>query len=118
MQIRIAVRTSDGPLMGDMIHVPGVLAFCRRTFSFDDVRHFSRSDLYRSDEWSPWTGGSYGDEHPLIVSRSCARGLKVFDYGRSKQGTGSYAFKKNWGFRTQAAPLRILSLQAGCRPAK
>ena len=28
----------------------------------------------------------------------CARGLKVFDYGRSKQGTGPYAFKKNWGF--------------------
>lgn len=27
-----------------------------------------------------------------------ARGLRVFDYGRSKQGTGSYAFKKNWGF--------------------
>ena len=33
-----------------------------------------------------------------ILRRSCARGLKVFDYGRSKQGTGSYAFKKNWGF--------------------
>ena len=27
-----------------------------------------------------------------------ARGLKVFDYGRSKLNTGSYAFKKNWGF--------------------
>jgi hypothetical protein len=26
------------------------------------------------------------------------RGLKRFDFGRSKQGTGSYAFKKNWGF--------------------
>lgn len=33
-----------------------------------------------------------------LMRRSCARGLKVFDYGRSKQGTGSYAFKKNWGF--------------------
>ena len=29
---------------------------------------------------------------------SCGRGLRVFDYGRSKQGTGSYSFKKNWGF--------------------
>jgi hypothetical protein len=26
------------------------------------------------------------------------RGCKVFDYGRSKQGTGSFDFKKNWGF--------------------
>jgi FemAB-related protein (PEP-CTERM system-associated) len=33
-----------------------------------------------------------------LMRRACARGLRVFDYGRSKQGTGSYAFKKNWGF--------------------
>ena len=36
-----------------------------------------------------------------LMRRSCERGLKVFDYGRSKQGTGSYAFKKNWGFEPQ-----------------
>jgi FemAB-related protein (PEP-CTERM system-associated) len=39
-----------------------------------------------------------------LMRRACARGLKVFDYGRSKQGTGSYAFKKNWGF--EPTPLR------------
>lgn len=33
-----------------------------------------------------------------LMRRACARGIRVFDYGRSKQGTGSYAFKKNWGF--------------------
>jgi FemAB-related protein (PEP-CTERM system-associated) len=33
-----------------------------------------------------------------LMRRACERGIKVFDYGRSKQGTGSYAFKKNWGF--------------------
>ena len=33
-----------------------------------------------------------------LMRRACARGLTVFDYGRSKQGTGPYAFKKNWGF--------------------
>ena len=36
-----------------------------------------------------------------LMRRACARGLKVFDYGRSKCGTGSYAFKKNWGFEPQ-----------------
>jgi len=36
-----------------------------------------------------------------LMRRSCSRGLKVFDYGRSKQGTGSFAFKKNWGFEPQ-----------------
>ncbi|MCM3563275.1 FemAB family XrtA/PEP-CTERM system-associated protein [Hydrogenophaga intermedia] len=33
-----------------------------------------------------------------LMRRACGRGLKVFDYGRSKVGTGPYAFKKNWGF--------------------
>ena len=33
-----------------------------------------------------------------LMRRACAQGLRVFDYGRSKQGTGPYAFKKNWGF--------------------
>lgn len=33
-----------------------------------------------------------------LMRRACARGIKLFDYGRSKQGTGSYSFKKNWGF--------------------
>ena len=33
-----------------------------------------------------------------LMRHACARGMTVFDYGRSKQGTGPYAFKKNWGF--------------------
>ncbi len=33
-----------------------------------------------------------------LMRRACAQGLKTFDYGRSKLGTGPYAFKKNWGF--------------------
>ena len=36
-----------------------------------------------------------------LIRRACARGVRVFDYGRSKRGTGSYAFKKNWGFEPQ-----------------
>lgn len=37
-----------------------------------------------------------------LMRRSCERGFKVFDYGRSKVGTGPYSFKKNWGFEPQA----------------
>ncbi len=36
-----------------------------------------------------------------LMRRSCERGIKVFDYGRSKHGTGSFSFKKNWGFEPQ-----------------
>ena len=33
-----------------------------------------------------------------LTRRACSRGLRVFDFGRSKVDTGTYAFKKNWGF--------------------
>lgn len=33
-----------------------------------------------------------------LMRRACERGYRVFDYGRSKIGTGPYSFKKNWGF--------------------
>lgn len=39
----------------------------------------------------------------MLMKRACERGCKVFDYGRSKLDTGSYHFKKNWGF--EPAPL-------------
>ncbi|MDR2838994.1 MAG: FemAB family PEP-CTERM system-associated protein, partial [Azonexus sp.] len=36
-----------------------------------------------------------------LLRRACERGFRLFDYGRSKVGTGPYAFKKNWGFEPQ-----------------
>ena len=33
-----------------------------------------------------------------LMRRAAERGVKRFDYGRSKRGTGSFDFKKNWGF--------------------
>jgi FemAB-related protein (PEP-CTERM system-associated) len=33
-----------------------------------------------------------------LMRRACERGVRVFDYGRSKVGTGPYDFKRNWGF--------------------
>ncbi len=33
-----------------------------------------------------------------LLRRACERGVRVFDYGRSKRGTGPFDFKKNWGF--------------------
>ncbi len=33
-----------------------------------------------------------------LMRRACERGVRTFDYGRSKRGTGSFDFKKNWGF--------------------
>lgn len=36
-----------------------------------------------------------------LMRRSCEQGLRIFDYGRSKIGSGPYSFKKNWGFEPQ-----------------
>lgn len=36
-----------------------------------------------------------------VMRRGCEAGYRLFDYGRSKKGTGSYSFKKNWGFEPQ-----------------
>jgi FemAB-related protein (PEP-CTERM system-associated) len=36
-----------------------------------------------------------------LMRRAGARGCRVFDFGRSKVGTGPYSFKKNWGFEPQ-----------------
>lgn len=33
-----------------------------------------------------------------VIRRAAARGSRLFDFGRSKLGTGAFAFKKNWGF--------------------
>ena len=64
-------------------------------------------NFYFRDEVLPYYGGGTPVARQLkgndfmyweLMRHSCERGLKVFDYGRSKQGTGSYSFKKNWGF--------------------
>ena len=63
--------------------------------------------FYFRDEVLPYYAGDHESARELaandfkyweLMRRACVRGYKVFDYGRSKQGTGSYDFKKNWGF--------------------
>ena len=47
-----------------------------------------------------------------VTRRAAARGCTGFDFGRSKAGTGSFAFKKNWGF-TPTPLLHRYRLAAG-----
>jgi FemAB-related protein (PEP-CTERM system-associated) len=64
-------------------------------------------NFYFKDEVLPYYGG--GTQHARsvqgndfmyweVMRRAVAKGIKIFDYGRSKEGTGSYRFKKHWGF--------------------
>jgi FemAB-related protein (PEP-CTERM system-associated) len=63
--------------------------------------------FYFKDEILPYYGGGTDLARELkgndfmyweVMRRAVEKGVKIFDYGRSKIGTGSYSFKKNWGF--------------------
>jgi len=66
--------------------------------------------FYFRDEVNPYYGGGTAAARRLgandlmywrVTERARERGLRLFDFGRSKHGTGSYAFKKNWGFEPE-----------------
>jgi FemAB-related protein (PEP-CTERM system-associated) len=66
--------------------------------------------FYFRDEVLPYYGGgtheareSAGNDFMYweLMRRACERGLRTFDFGRSKRNTGSFDFKKNWGFEPQ-----------------
>lgn len=68
--------------------------------------------FYFRDEVLPYYGGSVVAARSLaandflyweVMERARSRGMRLFDFGRSKQGTGSFNFKKYWGF--EPAPL-------------
>ena len=65
------------------------------------------------DEVIPYYGGGttaaracYGNDFLYweVMRRAAARGARLFDFGRSKAGTGAFSFKKNWGFTPQPLP--------------
>lgn len=94
-------------------------ALLKQTFGSDcevlTVRHEGRSissvlTFYFRDEVLPYYAGDSADARHLaandfkyweLMRRGCERGYRLFDYGRSKRGTGQFDFKKNWGFEPQ-----------------
>lgn len=64
-------------------------------------------NFYFRNEVLPFYGGGVRTARALaandflyweVMRRACERGCRIFDFGRSKVGTGSFAFKCNWGF--------------------
>ncbi len=47
-----------------------------------------------------------------LMQRATERGARVFDFGRSKLGTGSYDFKKQWGFEPRPLPYAYYLVRA------
>jgi len=81
---------------------------CQVTTVFSEERPVSSvmSFIYK-DTVLPFYGGGLPIARALkaydflyweVMRRACEDGLAQFDFGRSKQGSGSFSFKKNWGF--------------------
>ena len=66
--------------------------------------------FYFKDQVLPYYGGG-GDSardykandfmYWELMCEAVRKGVTIFDFGRSKAGTGAYSFKKNWGFEPE-----------------
>lgn len=108
------------------VHALGTPVFSRRYFQLlcdefgEDCRILtitkdgrtvaSVMNFYFRKEVLPYYGGGTTEARALkgndfmyweLMRRSAEEGIEIFDYGRSKQGAGSYSFKKNWGFEPE-----------------
>jgi FemAB-related protein (PEP-CTERM system-associated) len=75
-----------------------------------DVPVASVLSFYFRDEVLPYYGGGGALARPVaandfmyweVMERARQKGMRTFDYGRSKRGTGSFDFKAHWGFEPE-----------------
>jgi FemAB-related protein (PEP-CTERM system-associated) len=80
------------------------------TIEFEKRVVASVMSFYFRDEVAPYYGGGTAEARELkandfmyweLMRRCAERGSRIFDYGRSKEGTGSYDFKRHWGFEPE-----------------
>lgn len=93
----LLVRTKSGRV------VSGVLSFRFR----DEILPYYAGDTVEAralaaNDFKYWE----------LMRRACEQGIRVFDYGRSKVGTGPYDFKRNWGFEPQPLNYRYKLVRA------
>jgi len=67
-------------------------------------------NFYFRDEVLPYYGGGTQEARTVagndfmywqVMERAREKGCRIFDYGRSKRGTGAFDFKTYWGFEPQ-----------------
>jgi len=130
------------PLYADNVHRHGTPPFPKRYFRalqeafgndqeiltvLDQAgRPISAAFLfYFRDEISPYYVGDCLDARDLaandfmyweIIRHGAARGCRTFDWSRSKKGTGSWDFKKNWGFEPQPLHYEYLPVRSAQVP--
>jgi FemAB-related protein (PEP-CTERM system-associated) len=129
------------PIYAASVHRLGTPVFARRHFALLRAVFGNACDIltvyhgqqpqasvllfYFRDEVLPYYGGgsvlarSTGANDFMYwetMRRACARGYRLFDFGRSKLGTGAYDFKKNWGFTPRPLPYAYRLVRAKTLP--
>lgn len=81
--------------------------------------------FYFRDEVLPYYGGSTPAARAVaandfmywqVMERARERGARLFDFGRSKQGTGSFDFKTHWGFEPESLAYQYFLVRAKAMP--
>jgi len=82
--------------------------------------------FYFKDRVMPYYGGATPDARPLhaydlmywrLMERAPERGARLYDFGRSKRGTGSFDYKTYWGFAPEPLAYRYRLVKATALPA-
>ena len=81
--------------------------------------------FYFRDQVLPYYGGGTAESRGVagsdflywdLMRRACERGVRWFDFGRSKRNVGSYHFKRHWGFEPQPLCYEIRLVRATAVP--
>jgi len=95
------------------------------TLSLDGAPVTSVLTLYHDGSAMPyWGGGTFAARatkanerlYYELMCHARRRGCHTFDFGRSKVGSGAYAYKKNWGFEPR--PLHYATWEADPRSGR
>ncbi|NND69818.1 MAG: FemAB family PEP-CTERM system-associated protein [Halioglobus sp.] len=83
-------------------------------------------NFYFRDEVLPYYGGSTSASRDIkgvnhfmyweLMRLSNEQGYRLFDFGRSKKGTGPFSFKKNFGFEPEPLPYEYYLVQSDAVP--
>jgi FemAB-related protein (PEP-CTERM system-associated) len=81
--------------------------------------------LFYRDRVLPYYGGSLREARQYaandfmyweLMCYAAKEGYRLFDFGRSREGTGSYDFKRHWGFEPRPLPYQYLLVGARSLP--
>lgn len=81
--------------------------------------------LYYEDQVLPYYGGALRTALPYAVNdfmywelmcHAARLGVRTFDFGRSREGTGAYDFKRHWGFEPAPLPYQYILADGRAMP--